>query len=240
MQGRGSVAALAFVLTACAAPSRAPVQTQTPEDAKAKSDVFRALAGDCDLEAIKARAAPPPGSDAPEPPAHAEPNPEPFEPLVYAELAVFVLPTATLAEKRFQPGALAQDPAVALIGVPHLLAKPAEPTRVALSQHIGPLARPSLRELVATIVPANDGKHSVELEITLQLPTGSNAGAVVPPERQVRFVLAPPERSVIQVDAPVPNWPDHSLLALFELHSVREQADLRALFVCKLERQRGR
>jgi hypothetical protein len=234
---RFGVTTLLLSLGGCEPSPRAPVRARSPAEAAAKWEVLSGFVGHCELEAIKARLPPPPGAEAPPPPPH--PEPAAFEPFVFAELAVFVVPSAKLAGVRGRYDEMARDPEVLLLGTPHIAAKPAQAARMSLSEHTGPLASPSLREVVATIAPGEGGKHLVELEITLQLPTPPDSMVVFPPERQVRIVTGPPARAPVFVDGPIPNWPGVSLITVFMLTPVREEADLRALFVCKLERRRA-
>lgn len=226
--------AFVLALAACSPSPQSPVNTEAHAEELAKQEVFAAISAPCDFERLKALP-PPVATDIPPPPPPAGDIP-PFEPSLFVELATFTLPSKTVAEQRGKQAALIENPEVRLIGVPHVLIKPGQQTRVALDDHSGPLARPSLHELVVRAIPADGGRVSLELDVALQVP--ANPAPVVPPERRVRFVSAPSERVPILLDAPIPEWPGQSLLVLLTLYPMREEADLRALFSCKLERRR--
>src|SRR6185503_3760070 len=181
--------ALALTLAGCAPSPRAPTAVEVDSDESVKREVLSAFQSACDLDAIKARFSSPPPPPAPEPPPP-PPAGAPFEPHLFIEVGLFAVPAVLLKEPHPDLALVAANPGVRLIAAPHLSAALGRETRLKGDEHVGPLSRLSLRELVLEPVRATDsGALLIELDVHLQLPQPPEAPAPpARPEERVHLV----------------------------------------------------
>jgi hypothetical protein len=133
---------------------------------------------------------------------------------------------------------LTHDPEVRLLGTPHLSAAFDTTARATLEDHVGPLAAATLHEITATPRRATDAQLVLELDTTLFLPTSQ--AARTPTEVRMHFVTAPGVGQAVTLTEPIPQQPGQSLLLLLKPYVLRSEADLRAIFACKMaQRQRA-
>lgn len=225
------------LLLACAQePPRAPsAPAAAPESFKRQ--VLAATTARCDVAAVKARLAPPPGAPEPPPPPAGEILP--FQPFLFFEMAVFTVPSVAWASARGDLSVVVDQPAVELLGAPHVAAEVGSPARVSLWERIGPLSEPSLHELVAAPSRASDGNVVLELDVILQLPHRLTAGAPVnPPEARVRLSAAVVEQRPSTLAREIAALPGKTLIVVLIPYAMNEEADQRALFECKLAQRR--
>jgi hypothetical protein len=131
---------------------------------------------------------------------------------------------------------LVRDPSVRLLGTPQLSAEFDATSRAVLDDHTGPLAQTMLRELSAMPKQTDDAQVAIEINAVLQLPTPQTAIGR-PPESRIPFLTAPHFGQAVAMTAQVPEQPGQSLLLLLTPYSVRSEADLRAIFLCKMARR---
>jgi hypothetical protein len=230
------IASATIGLAGCAAtPTRGVNQARSAE--LAKSQTFQAFAEPCSLDLPPSAELPP---DAPEPPPTTGfPEPGPFTASVFLDTAFFVLPTAT-AKRALHASrdGLTHDPEVRLLGTPHLSAAFDTTARATLEDHVGPLAAATLRDVTVTPRQATDAPLVVELDIVLLLPTSQSASS--PTQARIHFVTAPRVGQAVTLTEQIPEQPGQSLFLLLKPYVVRSEADLRAIFLCKMaQRQRA-
>jgi hypothetical protein len=228
-------------LSGCHAAAPATSIDDTDGAGRVKREVLAAFERACDLDA-NARLPPPvaPTLEAPPtPPPGARPGP--VLPGVFLEMALFTAPTG-VAQAKDVRSALAAAPTARLVAAPHVSLDFDRTVLASFEEHTGPLAHTALRAIGGTAHLASDGQIALELDMHLQLPTGPNAPPTVdPPETRVRFVLGPSERKPIAATAAVPTRAGESAVVLLVAYVIRDQADLRAIFECKMrERERQR
>lgn len=242
MKRRVVVATAALSLAGCAATTT-PQFREARSAELAKAQIFEAFDAPCSSETPPNFELP---SDAPDPPATVGPEPGPFRPGVFLDTALFLLPTATAGGRRSgTPEAvrlpasresLTRNPSVRLLATTHLSAEFDTTSRVAVEDHTGPLAQTTLRELSATPKQAHDAQLAIELDAILQLPT-PQATPGRPPESQIHFLTAPRVGQPVALTAQIPEQPGQSLLLLLTPYAIRGEADLRAIFLCKMARR---
>jgi hypothetical protein len=230
------VAAIAALGIAGCASTTSPGRGEARVANLAKAQILDAFDRPCSPEARPSFTLPP---DAPEPPAAPPPQGGPFTPSVFLDTALFLLPTAR-ADVRLPASShgLAHDPDVLLLGTPHLSAELDATSRVAVEDHTGPLLQPVLHELSATAKPTEDAGLAIALEAVLQLPTSPNATGK-PPESRIHWLTAPKFGQPVVLTAQVPERPGQSLLLLLTPYSIRGEADLRAIFLCKMAQRQA-
>jgi hypothetical protein len=234
----GGLLSLALLLIACASePPRAPSAPAATRESF-KREVLAATTARCNVEAVKARLAPPPG--APEPPPPPVGDTLPFKPFFFLQMAVFTLPSVEWAAARGDLSVIVDRPSVELLGAPQLAVELGSPVRASLWERIGPLSEPSLRELGAASSRASDGNVVLELDVTLQLPHRLAAGAPVnPPEARVRLAAALVEQRASTLAREIAELPGKTLVVVLTPYAMNEASDQRALFECQLEQRRA-
>jgi hypothetical protein len=215
----------------------APSRTESRSDELTKARIFEAFAAPCSLDTPPNSELP---SDAPEPPTAARPEPGPFTPGVFLDTALFLLPTARAgARLPASSESLAHDPSVRLLGTPHLSAHFDAKSRMVLADNTGPLAQTAFREFSATPKRTEDAQLAIEIDLVLQLPSSQTAPAK-PPESRIHLLTAPHFSQPVVLTAQVPEQPGQSLLFLLTPYPLRSEADLRAIFLCKMaQRERA-
>lgn len=228
--------ALALSLAGCAAtplPSSGDSETRSAELAKAR--VFDAFAEPCSLETPPNSALPP---DAPEPPARVGPEPGTFTAGVFVDTALFLLRTASAeAPLPVSRESLTRDATVRLLGSPHLSASFDATSRAVLEDHTGPLAQATLHEIALTPRRTAGAELLIELETTLLLPTPQTTSGR-PPEARLQLLTAPHFGQAVTLTAQIPEQPGYSLLLLLRAYEIRKEADLRAIFLCKMAQRK--
>ncbi len=162
---------------------------------------------------------------------------------VFLDTAVFELPTRAAQEKAvYSSSTLIADPAVRLLGTPHIVAE-AKRSTIMLEERTGLLTTPTLNELSVTATFTEDQRTVLDVEIVLQVPPerSSSSGALRAQKRRIRLLMAPRDRQHVRASAPIPDQPGRSLLVLLTPYLLRDDSDLRAVFECKMwQRQRAR
>lgn len=223
------LAIVAIGLAGCAATTT-PAFSETRSAELAKAQVFRAFAEPCSLSAPSAQVP----SDAPEAPAAVRTTPASFRPGVFLETALFLLPTEKV---NLSPERLARDPEVRLLGTPHLLGAFDDTGRASFEEHTGPLAETTLAGIAATPRQTADIELSIDLESVLLLPTDPD-GTRRPKESHVHFQVAPRPGQPVASTEQIAERPRESLLLLLTPYTVRDESDLRAIFMCKMAQRR--
>jgi hypothetical protein len=231
--------AFALTLAGCSPAPRAVTVVEAGPDEGAKREILAAFQSACDLDALKARPSTPPLPSAPEPPPP-PPGGSAFEPHLFIEVALFTAPAVMLKDPHPDLALVAVNPGVRLIAAPHLSAALGRETRLRGDEHVGPLSRLSLRELVLEPVRTTDsGALVIELDAHLQLPQPPDAPASpAPPEERVHLVATAAVRSTATLTSELRTSRGEAVLALLRVYPVNEEADLRAIFECKLEEHR--
>lgn len=161
---------------------------------------------------------------------------------VFLDTAVFELPThAAQAKSADFSSTLVANPAVRLLGTPHLIAE-AERSTMVLEERTGLVTTSTLNELSATATFADDQRTVLDLEIVLQVPPArdSKSSELTAQKRRIRMLLAPRDRQHVRSSAPIPEQPGRSLLVLLTPYVLDDDSDLRAVFECKMwQRQRA-
>jgi hypothetical protein len=158
---------------------------------------------------------------------------------VFLDTAVFELPTHVAQARSADLGStLVVDPAVRLLGTPHLIVEGERSTMV-LEDRIGLVTTSTLNELSASATFSDDQRTVLDLEIVLQVPParGALSGELTARKQRIRMLLAPRDRQYVRSSAPIPEQPERTLLVLltpYVLHD--EQSVLRAIFECKMRR----
>ena len=233
MASRVIIAAGMLGVTACAT-TPAPRVDDARAAELAKAQIFQAFAEPCSLETPPNPALP---ADAPQPPPIVPPGPAPIGPAVFLDTAWFLLPSArasvALPASRER---LTADPEVQLLGTPHLFATFDAPARAVFDEHTGPLAEATLHDI--TVIPKQtaDGQLAIELDTGLLLPTSPTASESPAPVR-IHFVAAPRSGQPVALTERIPGRPDQSLLILLTPYAIQGEAELRAIFTCKMARR---
>lgn len=181
-------------------------------------------------------APPPPG--APPPPA-VGPSPVRFEPGVFVEMAILEVPARAGAEvlsRNLQ--ALALDPAVRLLGAPQLFVQRSRPTTGVFEEHFGPLSALALRDVAVAIRDTDGTALVVDFTLGLDLPTTRAVASAVPERLEVRVTTAPHAATLSAFAKPLPGDPRRMLEVVFTPYVMREEAEMRALFSCKMARRK--
>jgi hypothetical protein len=157
---------------------------------------------------------------------------------VFLDTAVFELPTRVAQARSADLGStLVADPAVRLLGTPHLIVEGERSTMV-LEDRIGLVTTSTLNELSASATFSDDQRTVLDLEIVLQVPHArALSGELTARKQRIRMLLAPRDRQYVRSSAPIPEQPERTLLVLltpYVLHD--EQSVLRAIFECKMRR----
>jgi len=229
------IAITALGVAGCAAEP-APRLAESRSAELVKAQVFQAFAEPCSVDLPPNFELPP---DAPEPPPAVSP-PGPFTPGIFLETALFLLPSAKASIALPASGErLIRDPEVRLLGTPQLFAQFDVPSRAAFEDDTGPLAEATLHDIVATPRQTADARLAIELDTGVFLPTSSTATGK-PPEARVHFVAAPRVGQSVASTEQIPGRPQQSLLLLMTPHAIEREAQLRAIFQCKMaQRQRA-
>jgi hypothetical protein len=225
-------AAVAFCIAGCTAVKSPTVVREAPPDQRAKAQALEPFMEPCLLDA----AAEPRPFGAHE---HATPAPVPS---VFLDVAVFTAPHAT----RFDALAgwsqsLVEDPEVELITTTQFSVELGRPSRWVVEERSGPLTRPVVHALSALPTLADGDYVALDLEVVLQLPGAPlSQDAFVTRTRRLSFATAPRLRRPVAMFGPIPELPGRSLLLLLTAYLVRDDRDLRSIFLCKLwHRQRA-
>lgn len=224
---RAVVAASALCVLGCATTVGTPLVREAEPDANDKAEALAPFGGVCALEPLEPDGAPFDG---------AAPSQQ-LPPSVLLELAILSVPlTARRAELPRALDAWIGDPAVQLLAATHRSVPIGERSRTLVEERTGPLARPAVHELSIEAGGAEGGRIALDLTAVLQLPSPAHD----PIERRVSFVTAARERTPAVLSAPLPGTPGRELVVLLIPHVVREERDLRAIFLCKMRsRMRG-
>jgi hypothetical protein len=156
---------------------------------------------------------------------------------VFLDAAVFELPTHVAQAKSADFGStLIADPAVRLLGTPHLIVE-AERSTMVLEDRTGLVTTSTLNELSATVTLTDDQRTVLDLEIVLQVPSARDplSGELIAQKRRIRMHLAPRDRQLVRSSAPIPEQPGRSLLVLLTTYVLHDHSVLREVFECKMK-----
>lgn len=154
-------------------------------------------------------------------------------------MALFTAPAGSVNGASNVRNALAAHPKARLVATPHLMLELEQRGRTELEEHSGPLAYPALRAVDAEAKLAGEGRFSLDLDLDLQLSTATNPPSASVPLTRVHFAIGASMQAPLTATAPVPGRTGEVAVLLLSAYLVREEADLRTLFECKMrERQR--
>lgn len=188
----------------------------------------------CPAGTVSAASAP----DAPAPPPPPEGARAPIEPGLFVELAILEVPAKKEDDVVSRDlRALALDPAVRLLGAPQIFVTEARPTTLVVEEHIGPLATLALRDVTARLALAGSTAFPFDLRVGLDLPTPPDAPRASPKRTEVGATFAPADRQLLAFVKPLPTASGRALEVLLTPYVVRDEADLRVIFACKMARR---
>jgi hypothetical protein len=224
---RSLIAATAFCFAGCTTAASGVVVREAAPDATDKASALSRFGTTCRSNGTEIEG---PRFDGAAPSVERSPR-------VLMELAFLSVPAEVRrAELPAQLDIWAADPAVQLLGTTNRSVALSERSEIVIEERMGPLLRPVVHGLSVDAKSTADGRLAFDLAVTLQAPS-PEPGGMTRLQRRISFVTAARERELIVLSAPLPDTPGHEILVLLVPYLVRDDRDLRAIFMCTMENE---